>query len=382
MRVLHVTNIISHHQLPLARQLAATVGGSSFRFAAVSTPNREILRRRGWNIEETENLEPWILLADEKDADRLEYDKWWDDADVVIAGYRGVPRLADRVRRGKLTFYMSERWWKPPIGMARLLHPRFAWMAYRFFQLSRSPSFHFLPMGGYATSDIRRIAAFPRRTWNWGYVTDVPDPLPTCRERGDAFHILWAGRMLAWKRVDTLVRAFALLLRQNPNSRLTLIGDGCRCESLKQLVKKLGVGGNVDFHSSVPFAQVRQWMRNAHVYVLPSNSYEGWGAVLNEAMSECCCVVASQAGGAAKTMIRHGENGLLFQCGNHGQLSNLLIQLSSDEPLRRKLAEAGQRTVAEEWSPKTAAERFLAVSQSLLAGQQPPTYDAGPMAPV
>jgi hypothetical protein len=376
MHLLHVTNIVSHHQLPLARCLASRLGKSSFRFAATEPPIAERVTL-GWDAEESET---WLLRAGESESDRAEFERWWDEADVLITTYRNVARLADRVRCGKLTFYMSERWWKPPLGMARVLDPRYAWMAARFCRLAQSPCFHFLPMGGYAAGDMRRIAPFQGRLWNWGYFTAVPDPLPPCIERDGTLRILWAGRMLWWKRVDTLVRAFALLRQRAPDVRLTLIGDGPRRDKLEQLVRELAVGDHIDFHSSIPATQVRQQMRNAHVDVLPSNGQEGWGAVLNEAMSEGCAVVASEEAGGAKTMLRHGENGLLFTPGDYQQLGNLLAQLGANEPLRRRLAEEGQRTIVECWSPAVAAERFLAVSGALLSKRPVPSYPGGPMA--
>lgn len=376
MRLLHVTNLISPHQLPLARKLAEIVGASNFRFAA-TLPMTTEMGRRGWR---NDKIESWILRPAENEVERLEFKEWLNEADVVIAGYRHVDWFSDRLRNGKLTYYMSERWWKPPVGMARLLHPRFALMATSFRQAAKSTYFHYLPMGGYSTTDIRKIAPLEDRIWNWGYFTEVKDLLPTCFERNGQFRILWAGRMLPWKRVDILIRAFALLLHCNPNSRLTLIGDGPCREKLGQLTRKLDIMGNVDLLSSMTTDEVRDQMRSAHVYVLPSNGYEGWGAVLNEAMTERCTIVASDAGGAAKTMIRHGENGLLFSPGDYKKLGDLLRQLSGDESLCSRLAEAGHRTIMKEWSPSTAAERFLAVSEALLAKRPTPSFDGGPMA--
>jgi glycosyltransferase involved in cell wall biosynthesis len=378
MRVLHVTNLVSPHQLPLARQLAAGVGESNFRLAA-TLPMTVAMGKRGWRNDEAF---PWILLAGENESHRAEFAQWWDDADVVLSGNRNVVGFADRMRRKKLTFYASERWWKPPLGMARLLHPRFSWMAYQFCRLAQSPCFHYLPMGGYAATDMRWIAAFQGRTWDWGYFTAVPDPLPKCLACDGTLRILWAGRMLAWKRVDTLIRAFAVLVGQKTKTHLTLIGDGpCRRE-LERLTLKLGLANNVEFHASMLAGQVREQMRKAHVYVLPSNAYEGWGAVLNEAMSEGCAAVASDGAGAAKTMLRHGENGLLFTLGDHRGLAELLVQLSADELLRLRLAKAGQKTISDCWSPDVAAERFLAVADALLSKRSVPEYASGPMARV
>jgi glycosyltransferase involved in cell wall biosynthesis len=378
MRLLHVTNIVSHHQLPLARAFAARLKDGGFRFVVTEPPMMDRVKM-GWDAHDAE---PWSLRAGENESDRVQFDKWLETADVVICGERLFQRIKTRLVRNQLTFYTSERWWKPPLGMTRLLHPRFSWMAYQFCRLAQSPYFHYLPMGGYAATDIRRIAAFQGRTWDWGYFTAVPDPLPKCLACDGTLRILWAGRMLAWKRVDTLIRAFAVLVGQKPTTHLTLIGDGPCREKLQRLTQKLGIAGNVEFHASMLAGQVREQMRKAHVYVLPSNAYEGWGAVLNEAMSEGCAVVASDGAGAAKTILRHGDNGLLFKPGDCQQLAKLLIQLSTDEPLRLRLAKAGQKTISDCWSPDVAAERFLAVADALLSKRAVPEYASGPMARV
>ena len=128
MRILQVTNIVSPHQIPLAKCLARTVGESNFRFAVTELPNEE-RQSLGWDTDESA---PWILRPRENADDLLTYNQWWVNADVVICDERLISKIEDRLASGLLTFYMSERWWKPPIGIARMLHPRFAIMALRF----------------------------------------------------------------------------------------------------------------------------------------------------------------------------------------------------------------------------------------------------------
>ena len=120
-------------------------------------------------------------------------------------------------------------------------------------------------------------------------------------------------------------------------------------------------------------------MQRAHVYVLPSSGQEGWGVVLNEAMSEGCAVVASQQTGAARTMLLDGENGWLFRPGDWRGLGDILCSVRADPERRRAVAEAGRRTVTELWSPLTGGSRFIAVCQALLNGSDLPTYYSGPM---
>jgi glycosyltransferase involved in cell wall biosynthesis len=378
MRLLQVSNIVSHHQIPLARSLVAALGPDSFRFAATHAPN-PARQRLGWSCQAKD---PWVLRAGERPEDQAAFQQWWQDADVVLCGPRRCDLFASRLARQKLLLYMSERWWKPPIGMWRLAHPRFLRMALQFRRLAASPRFHLLAIGGHAAADMRRCGLFAGRVWQWGYFTDVPQHLPDGAPRREIFNVLWAGRMLGWKRVDTLVRAFAELRSQCPAALLTLVGDGpCRGQ-LERLARRLGSLPATRFESSLPAAEVRQRMRNAHVYVLPSNGYEGWGAVINEAMSEGCAVVASRAAGAAATMLQDGRNGLLFTPGDWRTLAQQLRRLHDDEPLRRRLADTGRADVAALWSPRVAAERLLQFAAALLAGHSPPAFAAGPLMPL
>jgi glycosyltransferase involved in cell wall biosynthesis len=377
VRVLQVSCIVGQLQRPLAQCLADRVGEANFRFAATSSPSLQ-RRNLGWNFDDEES---WILRVSERPADRKQFQRWWDEADVVLCGDRLFDRMKERLSNTKLTFYMSERWWKPPIGMARLLHPRFALMTAQFRQLASSPLFHFLPMGGYAAADMRRITPFIGRMWSWGYFTMTPDPLPACDREGKGFRVLWAGRMLGWKRIDTLIKAFRRLLTERPDATLTVVGRGPEQGRLEQLAEKLLAAGSYHFLPAMPAPEILRLMRQHHVYVLPSDGYEGWGAVVNEAMAEGCAVLASEAAGAAKTMIQHGLNGLLFTPGDSNGLGELLCEVGMDEALRVRLAQEGQRTVVQRWSPAVAAERFISVCDSLLAKKPVPTFNDGPMAP-
>ncbi|TLU81966.1 MAG: glycosyltransferase family 4 protein [Chlorobium sp.] len=377
MKVLYVTNIISPHQIPLARQIVELVGVDNFLFVATELPKEERVKL-GWNADENET---WILRARENDAYCSQFEQWWDEADVVICGDRRFSRMNDRLEKGKLTFYMSERWWKPPIGMMRQLHPRFALMKANFMKIAKSPHFHYLPMGLYAAADMKHIADFYGKMWQWGYFTELPNQLPTIDREDPSLHVLWAGRMLAWKRVKVLIRAFSQLQHECRVATLTLVGFGPERIRLEKLAKKCLVDGTYRFLPQVPAHQVIELMKQHHIYVLPSNGYEGWGAVINEAMSAGCAVIASKEGGAAKSMIVHGKNGLLFNAGDWRSLAACLELLSRNETMRRQLAEEGQRTINECWSPAIAAERFVTVCASLLAGYPVPTFVNGPMAP-
>lgn len=378
MRILQVTNLISHHQLPLAHQLASIVGVENFRFAAISPPDPERIQL-GWNTESTES---WILRAGEREEDRLQFESWWDKADVVICGERFFKKMQDRLNHSQLCFYMSERWWKPPIGVARLLHPGFLKTAINFRKISESRFFHYLAIGPYAEKDIQELTDMKDRLWRWGYFTDVPKQTKNdinCGNAKGSFRIIWAGRMLNWKRLDTLIKSLSELQRRKVEFNLTLIGDGPERIRLQKLSEKLLNPSSYHFHDTIPASQVNNIMSQHNVYVLPSNNYEGWGAVINEAMSSGCTVVASYGAGAAAAMIDDGINGLLFKPGDWRKLSSQLIRLADDDSLRQRLAKEALHTVQDIWSPKVVAERFHSVCEALLSKHDVPIYTKGPL---
>jgi glycosyltransferase involved in cell wall biosynthesis len=376
MQILQVSNYVSHHQIPLARELARLVGPANFRFCATEAVSDERLKL-GWSKSFDE---PWILRAGETVADQDAFEQWWDKADVVLCGERLIDRFHRRTSLGKLSFYTSERWWKPPIGAARLLSPRFLSMSLRFRKLARLNSFHYLPIGPFAENDISLVAEMPERKWKWGYFTSVEHGALERPVVGKSpLNVLWAGRMLDWKLVDTVVRAAAAATRSGTSIFLTLIGDGPRRKALEQLAARLLTPDQYRFIDPLKTPEVLKMMANNDVFVLSSSAYEGWGAVINEAMASRCAVIASDQAGAARAMIDPGVNGLLFKPNRHDLLARLLCLMHDNAPLRSQLAAAAYETVSKVWSPQTGASRFVECSGALLSGNTAPHYVHGPM---
>ena len=381
---------MSPHELPVMQELAAGLGAENFRYV-VSAGHSAERNALGWPDER----QSWLIQLD-RDADRVaEADQWIREADLALFGDRDHPRIKWRVDRGRQTMYTSERWFKPPLGMLRLLNPPHLLRAQRLGRWMGSPAFHYLPIGIHAVRDETRLRKLfaPACGGNpmllWGYFVSPSAPLPDLRRRAGPMRVLWAGRMLALKRVDTLIQAVGALWQRGIDIRLSLVGEGAEEPRLRQLATRLTrkaddktTGASapwVSFHPPVPIGEVRQWMRKSDVYVLPSNGYEGWGAVVNEAMLEGCAVIATCEAGSAATLIRDGHNGLLFRAGDVAALTAALARLEADEALRQRLAGAGQRTIWSHWAPDVAAQRLIAVSAALVAGCEPPMFAEGPL---
>lgn len=375
MKILQVNNIVSHHQLPFARELAKLVGEGNFLFAALGRPDSERVKN-GWLKNHSED---WIIYPNESLNELEMYEDFWQNADVVICGERLTDKMQKRLDQEKLCFYMSERWWKPPIGALRLLHPKFFKMTLNYKNLFKSKYFHYLSIGPFAARDMKILTRGKVPIWNWAYLTESPKLKENSRlkDPSQPLTLLWVGRMLKWKKVDLLIETLGLLQDKGCDFKLTLIGDGPERKTLEKLASKLLVRHSYEFTDFIPSAEIPTLMSKYDVYIFPSNAYEGWGAVVNEAMSVGCTVIASDKTGAGATLIESGTNGLLFESGSKVSLYNALDQIFNDPTLLDKFGKEAKVTIESEWNPKVAAKKFFELATALLNEEQVMIVDTG-----
>jgi glycosyltransferase involved in cell wall biosynthesis len=368
------TNIWTHHQVPVATELAKIIGPELFRMALFEQVHDE-RRRMGWA---EHGGYQWVLgpPRNQKETDRIF--QQCAQAEVMIFGACPMDVLKARVNANKLTLVASERILKKPHHLMRMLNPRYALGIMRYRSLVNHPNVHALAIGHYAASDLRTMGAFSDRIWKWGYFVDVchtpPVPVPD-----RPLKLLWVGRMLNWKKVDTLLRAVSKIQDSPRFGECTIVGDGPEKNRLLRLAQHLSLKTDrVQFISSVPFDEVRRMMRESDVYVLPSNRHEGWGAVAGEAMSEGCVLVANEQAGAASELIVDGKTGFLYRDGDVEQLASLLEHISKDHDLRMIIRQKAWEMMLALWHPRVAAERLLALCDGLLGNYVMPNFKEGP----
>ena len=164
------------------------------------------------------------------------------------------------------------------------------------------------------------------------------------------------------KDVATLLKAFAHARKLGPRLKLAIVGSGEMRDPLEAEARALGIWEDCVFAPAT--RQVADWLRAIDIFVLPSLS-EALSNSLMEAMACGCCAVASNVGGNPE-QVRNGETGLLFEPRDSAGLGDILRRLLEDEPLRRRLAAAGQRMVGERFSIQSSVERMSAIYSKLI----------------
>ena len=176
--------------------------------------------------------------------------------------------------------------------------------------------------------------------------------------------VLFCGSWDTVKGVDYLVAAMSLLAERGAPPRLTVLGPGLPADAvLAAFPERVR-----PFVTVIPRADEEVVMRHyrGHDLLVMSSTYEGFGMVMVEAMSQRLPVVATAVGGAPALLA--GGRGVLIPPRQPEAIASALRQLLGDAPLRRRLAEAAFAHVsAMSWT--ATAERTLACYEAALASR-------------
>lgn len=359
------TNLISPHTAPLANALQTNAGGCAY-----------IYQRHGGEPCRTNHvLDDLVATAVCEEDDLSKARRMLAESEGLILGVRNFDLMERRVQDGRFTAYQSERWFKPESllalgksesvgrgvwisGFWKMLLPFAIRRAIRIMRLFKSDKFLYLPIGIHAARDMARLCGlmngdlrclfrapvlmFEKKPFGkiwlreggdssryclgkmrmWGYFV-APSRKRQCEARQigrNVIRVLWVGRMLDLKNVDGIIRAVG------GDSRFVLdvYGSGPVEAKLRKLASKYN---NVNFGEMVPINEVRDLMRGHDIYVLASNEFDGWGAVVNEALEEGMKVVGTYEAGASATMLPESN---LFHSGDWKMLRKILLHPIKD----------------------------------------------------
>lgn len=310
------------HQAAYIRELANMPGNTVHWCVDEALPRR--FRERGYPVPDTGQVQVHVAPTPAQIAEWASL----PDSVQVFFGLRGfaLPLAAFKasLRQPVHRFLMTENRYEPG---AQLLPRRlvYTWDALRY-RRHLSGVFCIGHSGRYGGARFFSACGYPvDRIVPFIHVVDST-PVQHLAVQRDHKEILYVGQLIVRKRVDLLLQAFSQL--DLPSARLRIIGQGAEAQNLHQLANQLGVAGRVDFSPGLPNAETVAAMAAADVLVLPSR-FDGWGAVVNEALMVGTPVICSDRCGASD-VIENGRNGYVFEAGNASALGNCLQRFVED----------------------------------------------------
>ena len=150
--------------------------------------------------------------------------------------------------------------------------------------------------------------------------------------------LLHVGRLVVWKRVDMLIRAFSKVRRSFPSAELVIVGNGPELEALKALSESLDLGTSVSFPGGVyDQTTLGKFCMDSTLYVMAGMG----GLSINDAMCFGLPVLCSVGDGTEKFLVREGENGRFFSDGDEDDLEEKILWLLNNP---EKMAAMGKRS--------------------------------------
>jgi glycosyltransferase involved in cell wall biosynthesis len=163
-----------------------------------------------------------------------------------------------------------------------------------------------------------------------------------------------------------LVAAAALVVRQMPDARFLILGEGELRDVLQQQIASLGLERHVLLTGFRP--DVIGLVKSFDLFVMSSVT-EGLGSAILEAMACTRAVVASRTGGIPEA-VQDGVTGLLVPPRDEEALAGAIVELLGDSDRRSRFGQAGRDRVAADFSVDALVERTAAVYSRRLAQRQ------------
>jgi L-malate glycosyltransferase len=175
-------------------------------------------------------------------------------------------------------------------------------------------------------------------------IIEKADPVILKKETGipqECITIGTVSRLRYEKGVDVLIDALNLLLNDNVNAYLLIVGSGPDEQKLKDQASSLGLLSKVIFFGQAEREKAIKLYKIMDIVVIPSR-FEGFGLAAAEAMSSGKPVVVSDCFGL-KEIVVDNESGLTFRSGDHADLSGKVKSLISNMERGRQFGMNGQK---------------------------------------
>jgi glycosyltransferase involved in cell wall biosynthesis len=190
----------------------------------------------------------------------------------------------------------------------------------------------------------------------------------TPRRPADGLRLLFAGRLVKEKGLDTLVEAMARL--QVPAVSLTVAGVPSYpydyLDWLRQRIGERDLALRVRFVDPVPNEQMPALYADHDVLVFPSVGPEGFPVTVLEAAACGLAIVGSLTGGTGE-FLEDRVTGLTFPAGDAGALAACLERLLATPGLVEELARSAQARVRERFDIARIVGQTSAYLEQLVA---------------
>ena len=361
MKVVYVSNFLNHHSLPLCEEFIRNADDFTF----ITT---DMHYSQGYQ----QPVEKPYVVFSEKEPERAK--RLIFDADMVIFGACPASMMEERMSANKLSFLYTERYFKR--GTWRRFIPSTRRSIERRVGRYRGKDLFVLCASAFLPYDLSFFGYPIEKCLKGGYFPECKGV--ECEKTPRS--ILWAGRMLDWKHPEVPVEVAKKLRSEGIDFTMTIVGEGPEEGRVRALIEKYALSGCVKMAGSASHEKLMDMMAEHEIFMFTSDRNEGWGAVLNEAMTNGCAVVASSAIGSVPYLIDNGENGRIYRDGRTAEAYDVVKELLLNRELARQYGVAARESM-KNYDYRTFVKRIMELSVHFLQAGEILRYDSGVLSP-
>ncbi|MDH3690093.1 MAG: glycosyltransferase family 4 protein [Gammaproteobacteria bacterium] len=176
--------------------------------------------------------------------------------------------------------------------------------------------------------------------------------------------VMHASNLKPIKRAGDFVRAAKQTIATFPGLVFVVAGDGLMRSEMEETCRELGMQDKFRFLGWVEYERMPEYIRVADIVVMCSEA-EGLARVYLESQS-CAKVLIASDIPAARQVITHGRDGLLFPVGDRSALEARILQAAGDADLRSELGRRARERVVVAHALDAAAEAYASTLHKVI----------------
>ncbi len=179
-------------------------------------------------------------------------------------------------------------------------------------------------------------------------------------------YVCFVGNFATWQGLEYLIKSVPHVLKECPDARFLLVGDGDLKERLESMVKDIGVSDKVIFTGMVPYQDVPYYINASDVCVVPKLPLKSGYSPLKLCEYLACekPVIASRLNGFE--ILEEHQMGLLVPPEDEVALAQAIVRMLKDYSLREEMGKNGRQYVVKHRSWENVARKTLQVFEELM----------------
>jgi glycosyltransferase involved in cell wall biosynthesis len=179
--------------------------------------------------------------------------------------------------------------------------------------------------------------------------------------------IAFIGRLMEYKGIKYLIKAFEYSLKKVKNAELHIIGGGPLYHEIQNTIRQKGLTERIILHGYLPRPMALEILANSAFLVHPS-LYEALPMSVIEAYALGKPVLVHKAGYAFE-VVEEDRAGILVNVTNIKEFSDAIIELMTNKSLYRNLSKNAERVAREKFDIKIIAEKYESLFKEVLASE-------------